>query len=80
MMNWLKISGVLIWALIELFRWFERNNLKTTITHDILTKLEEAHREINADVEAAAHDPIVPVGDPNDRDNDNQGSVESRNT
>lgn len=79
-MSWLRLSGSLIWLLVELFRWLERHKMRTELTQDFRKKLEEAHREIAADVQAASHDPVVPVRDPNDRDHDNQGPTQSRNT
>lgn len=72
-MSWLRITGFIIWALVELFRWLERNKMKTELTHDWLTKLEQALKEIEDDVQRA-NTAVTPtdvlLADPNNRDND----------
>jgi hypothetical protein len=72
-MSYIKMMGFIIWALIELFRWMERNQLKTELTHAWLKQLEDALKEIEDDVQranAATTPTDVLLDDPNNRDND----------
>lgn len=72
-MSWLKLSAFLVWGLIELFRWMERNALKTEWTNAWLAQLEQSLKEIEDDVlraNAAVTPTDVLVGDPNNRDTD----------
>lgn len=77
-MSWLKISAVVIWAIIEFLRWLERNQLKTELTHAWLKQLEQSLKEIEDDVQRA-NATVTPtdvlLDDPNNRDNDSPGKT-----
>lgn len=66
-LQWLKITGVLIWFAIEVARWLERKHLISNLSSDLMKKFKDVQKEIAANVQSSSSPDLS--NDPDNRDN-----------